>query len=209
VTIRQSYDDWADQYDRDENRTRDLESYAQREALGHYRVENCLEIGCGTGKNTQWLSSRASDLTAIDFSSNMLERAKMKTGTDRVQFIQADINGEWSFAEGTYGLVSFSLVLEHIENLDVVFRKVASVTGKDSLVYVGELHPFKQYAGSKARFLAASGPAAVPCFVHNLSDFTEAADKNGFELIRVMEHFDDGDKSTLPRILTLLFRKVA
>jgi hypothetical protein len=50
----------------------------------------------------------------------------MKTGTDQVQFIQADINGEWSFAEGTYGLVSFSLVLEHIENLDGVFRKVAS-----------------------------------------------------------------------------------
>jgi len=51
-----------------------------------------LDIGCGTGLHTQWLTSFGYETTAVDQSSKMLEVAKNKVGISsaRPQFIQAD-----------------------------------------------------------------------------------------------------------------------
>ena len=76
-----------------------------------------------------------------------------------------------------------------------------------SYVYVDELHPFKQYTGTKARFETAQGLQIVPCFNHNISDFTQAAKSFGFEIIAVNEYFDENNRANIPRILTLVFRK--
>jgi len=75
-------------------------------------------------------------------------------------------------------------------------------------VYIGELHPFKQYTGTKARFDTEEGPQTVPCFNHNISDFTGAATRNGFAIADVNEHFDDDDRTSVPRILTLVLRRL-
>jgi len=48
---------------------------------------------------------------------------------------------------------------------------------------------------------------AVTCFNHHITDFTGAAQKSGFEIVRIEEWFDDGDRAKIPRILTLLFQK--
>jgi ubiquinone/menaquinone biosynthesis C-methylase UbiE len=208
MNVQQAYNIWANQYDTNQNKTRDLEGVALREILQGISIYKCLEIGCGTGKNTEWLVTKAKDVTSVDLSEEMLLKAKAKIISDKVQFIQADITKDWDFATQKYDLVSFSLVLEHIENLKDIFRKIAEVTHRGSHVYVGELHPFKQYTGTKARFETEEGLQIVTCFNHNISDFTQAARQHGFEIMDVNEYFDDSDKTNIPRILTLLFRKV-
>ena len=70
-----------------------------------------------------------------------------------------------------YDLITFSLVLEHIENLDFVFFEIAKVINKDGMVYIGVLYPFKQYNGTKARFETEKGLQIVTCFNDNISDF--------------------------------------
>ncbi len=207
MNVREAYNDWSAQYDTNENKTRDLEGMALRETLADLPFERILEIGCGTGKNTAWFVTRAKEVTAVDFSENMLAKAQSKITSDKVHFIQADVLGAWNFAKGTYDLVTFSLVLEHIEDLNVVFEKVAAVTRSGSYVYVGELHPFKQYSGSKARFETEEGTQVLTCFDHHVSDFLGAAFRSNFELITLNEHFDNEDKTTIPRILSILFRK--
>ncbi|TAF54122.1 MAG: class I SAM-dependent methyltransferase, partial [Sphingobacteriia bacterium] len=83
----------------------------------------------------------------------MLEKAREKISTDHVHFVQADLTNDWTFTNGqVFDLAVFSLVLEHIEDLDTIFQKLAGCVAKGGHVYTGELHPFKQYAGSKARF---------------------------------------------------------
>lgn len=134
-----------------------------------------------------------------------MERAKIQS--DKVTFIQADITKDWDFTTQKYDLVGFSLVIEHIENVEQIFQKVGEVTHAGSYLYIGELHPFKQYAGTKARFETEEGVQIVPCFNHNISDFTQAAKQFGFEIVEVNEYFDKNDKTNIPRILTLLFRK--
>jgi ubiquinone/menaquinone biosynthesis C-methylase UbiE len=207
MDVKQAYNNWADQYDTNNNKTRDLEAISLRTTLANIPFDRCLEIGCGTGKNTEWLITKSKHVTAIDFSDRMISKAGKKISSDRVKFIQADIINDWTFADKQYDLVTFSLVLEHIENLDNIFKKVSNVTCATGFVYVGELHPFKQYTGTKARFATEEGQQIVPCFNHNISDFTFSARDNGFEILDIGEFFDENDRTCIPRILTLLLRK--
>ena len=208
MNIEQAYDVWSEQYDANKNRTRDLEGAALRSVLGGMVFENCLEIGCGTGKNTVWLSTKSGSVLGIDLSAAMLAKAKDKGPFENVQFRQADILRDWDFFEVRhYDLIVFSLVLEHIEDLDLVFKKAAQAATTGGYVYVGELHPFKQYGGTKARFETPEGIQVLNCFTHHVSDFTGAAKRNGLEILEVGEYFDDGARLGAPRILALLLRK--
>ena len=208
MNVEKAYNSWSTQYDSNENKTRDLEAIALKQLLAGKNFKNCLEIGCGTGKNTTWLLTISDHITAIDLSEGMLAIAKEKLASDKVQFEIVDVTKDWTFAKGAYDLVTFSLMLEHIEDLAAVFQKLAKHTATGSCVYIGELHPFKQYAGSKARFETAAGTQVVTCFNHHITDFINAAQKNGFKLIQLEEQFDDQDRNQIPRILNLLFEKL-
>lgn len=208
MNTQEAYNNWASQYDTNINKTRDLEGKALRTTLSGIAFESCLEIGCGTGKNTEWFIEKAKKVTAVDLSEEMLAKAKEKLTDDRVQFLQADITSSWTFRNQLYDLVSFSLVLEHIDNLDHIFKEVGQSLKSGGHVYIGELHPFKQYAGSKARFETPEGVQTVDCFTHHVSDFIQAAEKNGLTLANINEYFDDDNRNEIPRILILLFRKL-
>ena len=208
MDIGKAYNSWSAQYDTNDNKTRDLEALSLQKILQGKSFKHCLEIGCGTGKNTAWLLTICDQITAIDLSKGMLDIAKNKIQSDKVNFIEVDITNDWTFANQTYDLVSFSLMLEHIEDLDAVFQKLAKVSDTGTRVYIGELHPFKQYAGSKARFETETGTQVVTCFNHHVTDFIQAANDSGFHLILIDEQFDDADRSQLPRILNLLFEKL-
>jgi predicted TPR repeat methyltransferase len=209
MSVAAAYNQWADQYDTNLNKTRDLEAISLRQTLGGRHFNQCLEIGCGTGKNTVWLANIADNLLGVDLSENMLEKARAKNFPTHVSFQQADILSDWTFAKKGYDLITFSLVLEHIEDLGAIFGKCARYLSDDGIVYIGELHPFKQYQGSKARFETEHGETVVTCFVHNVSDFVAAASKAGLSLHYLQEYFDDNDRGIAPRILTMLFKKNA
>jgi ubiquinone/menaquinone biosynthesis C-methylase UbiE len=203
----QAYNSWASQYDTDENKTRDLEAKALREVFSIISFNTVLEIGCGTGKNNEWLLQKAEQITAVDLSGEMLSKAKEKIQSDKVEFIKADINSDWDFTQKTFDLVSFSLVLEHIENLDHIFKEVYKKLNDQGYVYIGELHPFKQYTGSKARFQTEEGLQIIQCYNHHISDFIQSAKKYRLKLVELDEYFDNGDETSIPRILTLLLQK--
>lgn len=209
MEVKHAYNVWASQYDSNENKTRDLEGLALRETLDNIPFKSCLEIGCGTGKNTSWLVSRASTVLSVDFSEEMLAVAKAKLSAPGLVYRQADVSLPWTFVDKQYDLVSFSLVLEHIEDLHHIFKEAVNALAPGGHIYIGELHPFKQYTGSKARFETKDGLQIVNCFNHNISDFIQAAAKCNLRIVDVNEYFDDNDRTQLPRILTLLFEKNA
>jgi ubiquinone/menaquinone biosynthesis C-methylase UbiE len=207
MSVQQAYNTWASQYDTNLNKTRDLEAVVLRSNLSNISFDRCLEIGCGTGKNTIWLVEKAKHITAVDLSEEMLAKAKEKIISDKVEFKQADITKDWSFRNGLYDLVTFSLVLEHIEDLDYIFQQVSASLQTNGYVYIGELHPFKQYTGSKARFETETGTQVVPCFNHHLTDFILPAKKYGFTIVDINEYFDEDNRNEIPRILCILLQK--
>jgi ubiquinone/menaquinone biosynthesis C-methylase UbiE len=208
MEIQHAYNQWASQYDTNANKTRDLEAVALRNTLNNFPFSNCLEIGCGTGKNTEWFVTKAAQVVSIDFSEEMLAKAKQKITATNVQFIHADIKSDWGFGND-FDLVSFSLVLEHIEYLDAIFAKTNKALKNGGYIYIGELHPFKQYTGTKARFENSEGTTVLECYNHHISEFLSAAKKYDLHLIELNDHFDDDNKNEIPRILTLLFQKPA
>ncbi len=207
MDVKEAYNNWASQYDSNDNRTRDLEAVSLRQTLKDLSFKNCLEIGCGTGKNTEWLHNKATSVTAIDFSEKMLSKARKKITSTNVQFLERDITQNWKLADHQFDLVTFSLVLEHIELLDPIFQKIAHYICSGGYVYIGELHPYKQYAGSKARYETEDGVQTINCYNHHLSDFTQLAIKHGFHILDINEFFDNNVKVAIPRILTILLVK--
>jgi ubiquinone/menaquinone biosynthesis C-methylase UbiE len=208
METKAAYNSWSQQYDTNENKTRDLEAHALRTILPGLNFKNVLEIGCGTGKNTVWLITKAKQITAVDLSEEMLAKAKEKITNNAVQFILADITAPWGFAKKGYDLVTFSLVLEHIQNLDHIFCELSKYLLKGGHVYIGELHPFKQYNGTKARFETPEGTQVVTCYDHHISEFVQTAKKYGLAIADINEYFDNDDRCTIPRILTLLLKKI-
>ncbi len=98
-------------------------------------------------------------------------------------------------------------MLEHIENLDHIFQEVANSLYAGGHVYIGELHPFKQYTGTKARFHTENGLQVAECFNHHISDFIQIAKKHGLLLADINELFDNDDRNEIPRILTIRLKK--
>lgn len=207
MSVQKAYDQWASQYDTNDNKTRDLEARSIRETLAPLNFDSCLELGCGTGKNSVWLADRVSEMLSVDLSGEMLARARDKVKAAHVRFQQVNLTVNWTFVTHPYDLAVFSLVLEHVEDLNQIFRELAKAIRPGGYVYIGELHPFKQYSGSRARFETEKGVEVVTCFDHHVSDFTSAAAENGFRLVTLKEYFDEEEKRGLPRILTILFQK--
>lgn len=208
MSIKEAYNQWSSVYDSNENKTRDLEAIALRKVLSELQFSNILEIGCGTGKNTEWLINKCETLVAIDFSEQMLQKAKDKLNLQNVNFIQADITKEWNIIpQKPFDIITESLVLEHIEDLNHIFKQASTFLTANGFFYIGELHPFKQYQGSKARFETENDVKVLECFTHHLSDFITHARFNNFKVYHLEEFFDDDDKSTIPRILSILFQK--
>ena len=205
MNVQQAYNAWSETYDTVENKTRDIEARALRESVKINESLDILEIGCGTGKNTEFLQTIAKYLVGADFSAEMLERAKAKITAENVEFRQLDLRETWDFSEDSFDLITCSLALEHIENIDFVFGQAHKVLRENGRFYIGELHPFKQYAGTKARFETGSGTFELECFVHHVSEFFEVAVKNNFEVVELKEWFDDDDKTQIPRLLTMVF----
>jgi hypothetical protein len=97
--------------------------------------------------------------------------------------------------------------LEHVEDLEFVFAQAAEHLRSGGHFYVCELHPFKQYTGTKARLETGDGLQVLECFTHNVSDYFHAGQKNGLSLTQFEEWFDDEDRATTPRLISFLFEK--
>ncbi len=207
MKIKQAYNLWSEQYDVNKNKTRDLEAIVTRKTLVHFDFDNVLELGCGTGKNTQWLLIKAKNIIGLDFSEGMLAKAKAKIKTDKVTFIETDLTNDWNLENNYFDLITCSLTLEHIENLNVVFKQAHYKLKKGGLFFVSELHPFKQYLGSKARFETENGIYELEVFTHHISDYLESASSFGFELVVLNEWFDDETTIEVPRLVSFVFRK--
>ena len=122
--IINNYNDWADQYDNNINPTRDLDKVVTQESLSDLNFSNVLELGCGSGKNTEWLITKADKLIGIDFSSRMLELARKKISSKNVSFICADLNEKWPVNNNSFDLATINLTLEHIKILDHIFNSL-------------------------------------------------------------------------------------
>jgi len=208
MSIEKAYDAWSVQYDTNQNKTRDLDAKATIETLSHYAFDNVLELGCGTGKNTRWLLSKGSKVIGLDFSKQMLNRAQTKIQDNRVEFIHTDLNNEWPVSDNSVDLVTSSLTLEHIIELTHIYSQANRVLQENGKFFISELHPFKQYTGSQAKFESDHGTEKLEVYTHHISEYLQCAKQNGFSLVELNEWFDNENTNELPRLVSFVFQKM-
>lgn len=207
MNIQNAYNEWSETYDTDENLTRDLDQEVLRDALRNAHFDSILEIGCGTGKNTDFLTKIGASVRAVDFSQGMIEKAKEKVKAENVHFSIMDITEPWDFQNQSFHLIVCNLVLEHIRDLSFVFSEARRTLQPSGKFFINELHPFRQYDGKKARFYRNEEKIEVDAFVHNISDFWNAATSNGLTVVKLNEFWHPADQNKLPRIVSFLFEK--
>ena len=207
MNIQDAYTRWSDTYDSDRNLTRDLDHRATQDALTGLRFQNIMELGCGTGKNTAFLTQLGKQILALDFSPGMLRQAKSKIKSDRVFFVVADLTKPWPCRDKAFELIVCNLVLEHIEDLDAVFAQVSRSLTTGGQFFLSELHPSRQYKGTKANFRTEDEAIEIHAFVHHLSDFTESARAHGLSMKMMREWWHEEDENKLPRLVSFLFEK--
>ena len=203
--IKDDYNAWAYQYDNNINPTRDLDKTVTKESLSNIDFFKVLELGCGSGKNTEWLIARAEKVVGLDFSKNMLDLAKRKIITDKATFINTDLNENWPVSDNSFDLATINLTLEHIEILDHIFNSLFMKLTQGGKCFVCELHPKKQLAGSKARFEENGTEIALDVFYHSELEYIESAEKAGFNLIAKKDWYDN--EKDVPRLISFLFEK--
>jgi len=96
-------------------------------ALAAFAVTgHVLELACGPGQWTERLLQRATSVTAVDASPEMLARARARVGDDRVRFMQADLF-TWT-PDRRYDLVFLGFWLSHVplERFDSFWAMIAS-----------------------------------------------------------------------------------
>jgi len=208
MSIENAYNIWAHQYDTNVNRTRDLDKKCTIETLNNLVFKNVLELGCGTGKNTEWLLNKAERIIGLDFSQEMLNKAEEKISDKRVTFKKADLTKDWKIENNFVDLITSSLTLEHVKSLDHIFSQANQKLNKNGLFFISELHPFKQYSGSKAEYETESGTKELEVYVHHISEYIDDAKNNGFQLIELKEWFDENSENGIPRLMSFVFKKI-
>jgi len=210
--IASAYDEWAETYDTDLNRTRDLAGKILKQSDLNLAGRKVIEVGCGTGCNTEWLArseAGSSNIVALDFSAAMLARARARVADPRVQFLQHDVRASWPLADASADLVIAMLILEHVEHLEPVFAEAARTLKINGELFICELHPERQLLGKQARFTSAKTGAhtLVAAFLHKTEDYLNAASSCGFEVIEKNDWRDeDAPADNPPRLLSLHFR---
>ena len=207
VKTQKAYNHWSSTYDQDRNLTRDLDQTITRKTLANLRCKSVLEIGCGTGKNTALLAEIAENVHALDFSGAMIEKAKQKLRAGNVSFVVADLTQRWPCKERAVDLIACNLVLEHIRDLSSIFFEANRVLVTGGRFFISELHPFRQYQGTKANFQRDQQRTEIGAFVHHLSEFTGAAAAAGFSLTGMNEWWHEEDRDKPPRLVSFMFEK--
>jgi ubiquinone/menaquinone biosynthesis C-methylase UbiE len=207
--IAAAYDRWAVSYDDDGNKTRDMAASVLRQSHLPLAGRAVIELGCGTGCNTEWLAQQASSIVALDFSEAMLHRARARVRSGRVRFINHDIRGTWPLATNSADVVMAMLVFEHVEHLRPAFAEAFRCLRPEGVLFICELHPDRQIQGRRAEFVnAGTGQLEqVTAFAHSVWEYVNVGLGSGFLPVQMDEWRDTGaEQNDLPRLFSAVLR---
>jgi SAM-dependent methyltransferase len=170
ATLREDFDRIADL---SEAEGWDHNAYYHAFLLGQLpeRLDEALEVGCGTGAFARSLAKRCEHVLAVDLSPRMVEAAKDRSkGHPNVEYAVADANS-WEFPEGRFDCVASIATVHHLP-LVPVLRKMGGALRPGGTLLVLDLYRASGYSdllvgaagfpASKAIRLAKTGALSGP-----------------------------------------------
>jgi ubiquinone/menaquinone biosynthesis C-methylase UbiE len=190
VPTREGYDLWSEIYDDEANPLVMIEEPEVSRALGDVHGRSVLDIGCGTGRHAVELAKAGAQVTGVDFSNGMLEKARAKPGAESVRFIHQDAAATLPFEPRSFDRVISCLVVDHVKDLATFFRELHRVCRDDGFIVVSVMHPAMMLKGVQARFDdPRTGRKIWPQSVPNqISDYVMGALNAGLRVVSLSEH---------------------
>jgi ubiquinone/menaquinone biosynthesis C-methylase UbiE len=185
LDTREGYDLWAPTYDTMGNWLLSLEEPEVERALGPVTGLELLDVGAGTGRHAIRLAAQGARVTAIDFSAEMLAKARAKPDAAGVRFVVHDVTRPLPFADESFDRVLSALVLEHIRvpELQAFFAELGRVARPDGRIVVTAMHPAMFLRGTSANFRDDAGEQIRPrSYPARLSDYVMGALDAGLEI---------------------------
>lgn len=190
VPTREGYDRWAAIYDDEDNPLIAVEGPEVARVLGEVRGLAVLDVGCGTGRHSIELARTGAEVTGVDFSAGMLEKARRKKGAEAIRFLQHDASSPLPFEAGSFDRVISCLVVDHVRDLAAFFAELGRVCRPDGFIVVSVMHPAMMLKGVQARFKDPLTEEVVrPESVANqISDYVLGAINAGLQIREMSEH---------------------
>lgn len=99
---------------------RAVEFPAMTKLVGRVKRKKLLDLGCGLGHHAVFYEKRGANVTALDNSEKLLEKI---THTEIIK-IRHDINKKLPFAKESFDIITSSLVLDHVKNIDKPLKEI-------------------------------------------------------------------------------------
>ena len=195
LPTREGYDRWAATYDTMGNWLLELEEPEVDRELGKVEGLDVLDVGAGTGRHAIRIAESGARVTAVDFSGEMLAKARQKPGADQVRWLVHDVarHEALPFPADSFDRVLSALVLEHIpvDDLASFFRELGRVAREDGVIVVTAMHPAMFLKGVSANFRDESGELRPRSYVATVSEYVMGAIRAGLVIVTLAEHCVD------------------
>ena len=113
---------------------------------GYLPSGTALDAGCGEGADAIWLASRGWRVTAADFATTALRRARQRADnlgadiTSRIDWVHADLT-RWRPAEEHFDLVSAQYVHLPAAQRETLLRRLAAAVAPGGTLLIVGHHP--------------------------------------------------------------------
>lgn len=109
------------------------------ERLGNFKERVVLEIGCGIGRITEFLSQRFAKVYGIDISEEMIKKARERLKNYKNIEFTANNGKSYPLPDSSIDFIFSYIVFQHMSNKGVIesnFREIGRVLKKDGLAKI-------------------------------------------------------------------------
>ncbi len=189
VEVQQGYDLWAETYDTTPNPVVAMDARHTVRRLAPQAGELILDAGCGTGRNLRSLLDAGSPPVGMDFSFGMLRVAKRNY--PQAAFLQADMQQNFPFQQGSFDAVLCALIGEHLSDLRKVYSETLAVLKAGGRFVFSVYHPELALAGKEANFERDNIEYRFGAYRHTVDDYVNLLAEAGFKTISKYEFVGD------------------
>jgi len=158
--------------------TRYLNKFETNFLLNELQITNkkILDVGIGTGRNSEILLLEGGIVEGIDISKGMINKAKEKLNSQKINFIVADAGKNIPFKDASFDVVVCFRVLKYIPTWRGTVKEISRVLMKNG-IFILEIANFYsvQYLG-----LYNSN-----YFLFKPNEVKTILKQNGFEIIKI------------------------
>ncbi|MEW8291553.1 MAG: class I SAM-dependent methyltransferase [Candidatus Thiodiazotropha endolucinida] len=159
-----------------------------------------LDIGCGTGTQSDDLANNVKHVTGIDISNKLLaiaEIRKVEREIENVEFVQTTVFDE-RFYSGSFNVVMAFYVLHFYEDIDEVFRRIYDLL-KPSGLFILETACLGEKNTITGKLIRSAGKLGFLPLINLLSNrqIELALEKTGFSVVEKTKFSESNDEYTL------------